>query len=96
MIQNYTKEEFIDLVDEYISVDREEVIDFTFNDENYMLEFVCRFDYGDSIKGLYNCRAKLFEEYNCDNGEISLILEIDSDGLIAEEFVDGWHKRVVI
>lgn len=96
MIKDYTKEEMIDLVLEYSSINEDLPINFYVDDLIYVLEYSLPYDYLEKHHTEYSCIARLFEEYNETNGEVETVLTIEADGLLYKEFEDGWEERYVI
>lgn len=96
MIKEYTKEDLIELVEDYFSINYDLPIDFDIIDGIYTLEFSSPFDYLSSRHTEYECVAKLFEEFNEEDEELETILEVSAKGMILEEFPDGWLERIII
>lgn len=96
MIKDYTKEEMIDLVLEYSSINEDLPINFYVDDLIYVLEYSLPYDYLEKHHTEYSCVARLFEKYNETNGEVETILTIDADGLLYKEFEDGWKEEYII
>ena len=96
MIKDYPKEEMIELVLEYSSINEDLPINFYVDDLIYVLEYSLPYDYLEKHHTEYSCIARLFEEYNETNGEVETVLTIVAYGLLFKEFVDGWEERYVI
>lgn len=96
MIKEYTKEEMIDLIIEYSSINLDKPIEFYVDDNSYVLEYKLPHDYLTNRHMEYDCIAKLFEEYNQKHEEMETILTIKAHGLIFDDIEDGWEDRHVI
>ena len=96
MIKEYTKEDLIELVEDYFSINYDLTIEFYVVDGVYTLEFSLPSDYLDGHHMEYECIAKIFEEFNEKDEELETILEVCGKGMILEEFPDGWLERIVI
>ena len=94
-MKEYTKEDMIELIEEYYTIDRDTPIHFDYTDGVYTLEFCFPFEYLTDKFTQYICTAELFESYNEEDETMETILEIDA---MAEWFghSDTWTDRIVI
>lgn len=97
MLMNYTKEDLIDLIDEYISIDKETPIEFTIEEGLYILEFDCDYstNYGNDIEK-FHIVAKIYEEFNEEEEEFETILQINASGLLFDEIPKCWEDKIII
>ena len=96
MFRNFTKEEMIDLIIEYSSINMDEPIDFYVDDTAFVLEYKLPYDYLSNHHIEYDCIARVFEVYSEEEEEMQTILTIKAHGLLFDEIEDGWEDRFVI